>query len=191
MCYNFKLEIDEEKDMKKTLKLAGILCLVASIFNVASLMLDIFYYTFSVYYIVFDSICFVVSLLTGIIYLSLMNKSEDFILSRKGLFLTLMFLNIFNGLVVWIISFFVYFSITKKQRPANFSPFGNERGESKNETTDDSLVINLDEDSYKERKIVKDLTEKLEELIRLRDKKLISQEEYKKMREELIKKYIG
>jgi len=173
--------------MKKTLRLAGILCLIASLFDVASLMLDIFYYTFSVFYVVFDSLCVGLSVATGIIFLSLMDKSEDYLIKRKSLFLTLMILNIFNGLVVWVISFWVQITITKKLQNSTFPNFS----ENKSENKDGSNTINLDEEGYKERKIAKDLTEKLEELLRLKEKNLITEEEYKAMREEAIKKYIS
>lgn len=177
--------------MKKTLKLGGILCLIASVFDVTSLMLDIFYYTFSVYYVVFDSICIVLSVGTGIIYLSLRNKSEKFLLSRRALFFTLTILNIFNGLVVWVISFWVQITVTRRQQAGAFFPFSKENAEKKDENEENSGVINLDEDSYKERKIAKDLTDKLEELERLKAKKLINEEEYKTMREDAIRKFIN
>jgi len=177
--------------MKKTLKYGGILCLIASLFDVASLMLDIFYYTFSTYYVVFDSICILLSVGTGIIYLSLMNKTEDYLKSRRGLFLTLTILNIFNGLVVWVISFWVQITVSRRQQVGTFFPFSKENGQQKKDNQQDSGSINLDEESYQERKIAKDLTEKLEELVKLRDKKLITEEEYKSMREEAIKKFIN
>ena len=103
------------KEFLRTLKIAGILCLVVSLFNIYSLMMDIFVIEFSVYFIVSDSICLAFSLITGITYLCFLRKSEEKILQQKLVFSILLFLNIFNGLVVWIISFWVLIAVNKLQ----------------------------------------------------------------------------
>lgn len=176
--------------MKKNLKLAGNLCLIVFAFDIVSLLLDIFYYPFSVFYVVFDSLSIALSLSTGIIYLSLMNKNAEELFKLKPLFLTLLIVNIFNGFIVWLISSFVYMSVTNKQQKS-FFPFATFGEEQKSKETTQTEDINLDDDSYKERKIAKDLTERLEELNKLKDKNLISEEEYKSMREEEIKKHFS
>lgn len=170
-----------EKEMKKNLKTAGILFLVIFAFDIAGLMLDIFYYEFSVLYLVFDSISVALSLVTSITYLCLLKKSEEYLLKHKKLFLGIMIANIFNGFVAWILTFWIYFSFSKSQ-----SFLFNYRDKTSGQNT-----VSLDEDSYEEKKIAQDLTERLEELLKLRDKKFISEEEYQQLREQEIKKHFS
>ncbi len=178
--------------MKKTLKLAGIFCLVAAIFGVVSLTLDIFYHDFSVYDIVFDAVCVALSISTGVVYLVFMNKKQEYISKRRAIFLVLSILNIFNNLVVWVISFWVQMTVNRELQPNIFvhrseSLFENEE---KKGSTVDGKNVHLSEENYSEKQIAQDLTEKLNELNKLREKKLISEEEYKQMRQECINNFM-
>ena len=72
------------KDIKRTLKLAGIISLVINLLNVGSLLLDIFCFEFSTFDVVMDSICIVLTLITGISYLCLAKKSNDYLAKHKN-----------------------------------------------------------------------------------------------------------
>jgi hypothetical protein len=185
-----KIMEKKENNLKKTLKIAGILCLLVAVFDVAELMMDFFYYDFSVFYIVIDSVAIALSIVTGVLYLTLMNKEKDYLVKHKNTFLVLTILNIFNGIVAWILSFWVLIVVGREQTGSIWRNFDTQ-SPTPNSTsgTEKKSDVELDESSYEERKIAKDLTDKLEELNRLKDKKLITEEEYKKMREDAINNF--
>lgn len=178
--------------MKKTLKLAGIFCLFAAIFNIVLLALDIFYYEFSVYDTVADAICLALSVATGTVYLVFMGKNKEYVLKHRSIFLVLAILNIFNNLVVWVIAFWVQMSVNRELQPNVFMhrSEGEVKWDNEKSSTGDEKNIQISEEDYSEKRIAQDLTEKLNELNKLREKKLISEDEYKKMRQECIEKFM-
>ncbi len=174
------------KEFLRTLKIAGILCLVVSLFNIYSLMMDIFVIEFSVYFIVSDSICLAFSLITGITYLCFLRKSEEKILQQKLVFSILLFLNIFNGLVVWIISFWALIAVNKLQAEKT-AVYLNGQSENNFNLSNDETIIVDNKETYEIRQKSQALVTRLEELKKLRDKNLISEEEYNNLRQEAIK----
>ena len=174
------------KDFLRTLKIAGILCLVVSLFNIYSLMMDIFVIEFSVYFIVSDSICLALSLISGIIYLCYLKKTEEQILQKKLTFSILLFLNIFNGLVVWIISFWVLIAVNKLQAEKSAVYWNKQNENSSNSSKDETIIVDGKE-TYEIRQKSQALVARLEELKKLRDRNLISEEEYNNLRQEALK----
>lgn len=167
-------------------------CLVAAIFSIVSLMMDFFYHDFYIYDIVSDAVCVALSVATGTVYLVFMNKDKDFILKRRSTFLVLAILNIFNNLIVWVVAFWVQMSVNRELQPNIFVQRNGEEIKQENEKSGvkDDKSIHLSEEDYSEKRIAQDLTEKLNELNKLREKNLISEEEYKKMRQECIENFM-
>jgi hypothetical protein len=186
------------RDLKKTLKIAGSISLVASLLGIASLLMNIFVYPFDPYYITSDAAEVVLSIITGVIYLVYMNKSENEIINHRGLFLALNILNIFNNLIVWAVSFWVDISVNnalKRQEFSNFTngyqPFQNQQNSKQNEshqTINNEYVMN--EDDYSVKKDGKSLKEKLEELNKLKEENMISEEEYNSLRKKIFEDLI-
>lgn len=168
--------------MKKTLKLAGILCLVASAFNIVSLVVDILAVEFSVYIVVMDSVATFLSILTGIIYLVSLKKTKDEIIKRNGLYFTLLILNIFNSLVVWFISFWVSMSVNNASLEKNAVYLSR--------TNENSNIQENNANMYSENIAVTQnvarLTERLNELEELKRTKQITEEEYASLRKKLL-----
>ncbi len=168
--------------MKKTLKLAGILCLVASAFNIVSLVVDILAVEFSVYIVVMDSVATFLSILTGIIYLVSLKKTEDEIIKRNGLYFTLLILNIFNSLVVWFISFWVSMSVNNASLEKN-AVYLSRTNENSNTQENNA---NMSSENIAVTQNVARLTERLNELEELKRTKQITEEEYASLRKKLL-----
>ena len=168
--------------MKKTLKIAGILCLVASAFNIVSLVVDILAVEFSVYIVVMDSVATFLSILTGIIYLVGLKKTEDEIIKRNGLYFTLLILNIFNSLVVWFISFWVSMSVNNASLEKN-AVYLSRTNENSNTQENNA---NMSSENIAVTQNVARLTERLNELEELKRTKQITEEEYASLRKKLL-----
>ena len=168
--------------MKKTLKLAGILCLVASAFNIVSLVVDILAVEFSVYIVVMDSVATFLSILTGIIYLVSLKKTEDEIIKRNGLYFTLLILNIFNSLVVWFISFWVSMLVNNASLEKN-AVYLSRTNENSNTQENNA---NMSSENIAVTQNVARLTERLNELEELKRTKQITEEEYASLRKKLL-----
>ena len=160
------------KDLKKVCNIAGFLCLISTMFAVGGLLLDLYYFEHTVIDIIFDSVHIALSLFSCIVYFVFAGKSTEEIINAQKGFFWLMILNIFNGLIVWAVSFWVNFTINKYQIFSNADQQKNEN------------VIDVDE-------VDKELVKKLEELKELLDKNLISEEEYENLRQEAIKKFMN
>ena len=174
------------KDIKKTLKLAGIMALLINILNIASLLLNIFVYEFSVFAIVEESICIVLTTITGIIYLCLLKKSKEEIVKKKGLFLALSLINIFNNIFVWIIALWVEIVVSNLARIAYMKQMFNSPN-AENANGD----INIAENDYEIKQETQNLSEALKDLENLKSKNLISEEEYSELRQNLINKFLN
>ena len=174
------------KDIKKTLKLAGIMALLINLLNIGSLLLNIFVLEFSVYAVVEESICIALTFFTGITYLIMIKQSKENILRKKGLFLAISLINIFNNIFVWIISLWVEISVSNLARIAYMKKmFNSPNSESGN------WDINIAEDDYEIKKETENLTEALKDLENLKNKNLISEEEYVELRQNTINKYLN
>ena len=191
------------KDLKKTLKIAGIVCLVETLFCIISLLLDIFVFEFETYNVVGDAVDIALSTATGTIFLIFMQKPTDEIVKNRTLFVVLLVLNIFNNIVVWAMSFWVEIVVSNRYRiqmsgevykkfmSVSENDDENENSENNNDEEENSEVVIVDGEEYNISKNKQTLTERLEELENLRNKKLISQEEYMELREEAILKFMN
>ena len=170
------------KNLKKTLMIAGILSMVFSLFNVATLLLDIFVYKFFLFDVIYDSVCIVLSIATGIVYFVYMSKGNEEILKHKNVFLTLSIINIFNGLLIWIVAFWVEIAVNQYARNIFFQNTIKFDSQEENEVASDGDYVVTDSSDV--------VSTKLEELKKLFEKNLITEEEYNKMRKEIIEKYL-
>jgi len=173
------------KDIKKTLKLAGIMALLVNILNIANLLLNIFVYEFSVFAIVEESICILLTFITGIIYLCLLKKSKEEIIKKKGLFLTLSLVNLFNNIFVWIIALWVDIVVSNLSRIAYMKQMFNSTNAENNSD------INITENDYEIKQETENLSEALKDLENLKSKELISEDEYNELRQNLINKFLN
>ena len=174
------------KDIKKTLKLAGIMALIINVLNITNLLLNIFYYEFSVFAVVEESVCILLAFITGLTYLCLLKKSKEQIIKKKGLFLTLSLINLFNNIFVWIIALWVDIVVSNLARIAYMKQMFNNTN-----TEQNNGDINISEDDYEIKKETENLSEALKDLENLKSKELISEEEYNELRQNLINKFLS
>lgn len=171
--------------MKKTLKISGILCLVASIFNIVTLVIDILSPEFSIYIIVIDSLSVLLSVITGIVYLLSLKKTEEQIIKRNGLYYALLILNIFNSLIVWFISFWVSMAVNNANLKKNAVYLNGNENLGK-DTQGENSSTNISRENLEVSRNVMRLTERLNELEELKKSKQITEEEYESLRKKLL-----
>ena len=171
--------------MKKTLKISGILCLVASIFNIVTLVIDILSPEFSIYIIVIDSLSVLLSVITGIVYLLSLKKTEEQIIKRNGLYFALLILNIFNSLIVWFISFWVSMVVNNANLEKN-AVYLNGKENLGKDTQGENSSTNISRENLEISRNVMRLTERLNELEELKKSKQITEEEYESLRKKLL-----
>jgi len=172
------------KQLRKALLIAGIVCVGSSMFSFAQLFSDIFYFQAKTYYIVLDGVYAALSIITGIIFLIMQNKTLKQIVDKKAMFVTLLILNIFNNLIVWAMAFWVELLVSRYSRVSTFSY--NHIGEQSVPKQENEVV--LDKDDYEIKSKVDLLTEEIEKLNKLKESGAITEEEYKKLKEDLLNK---
>ena len=172
------------KQLRKALLIAGIVCVGSAMFSFAQLFSDIFYFQAKTYYIVLDGVYAALSIITGIIFLIMQNKTLKQIVDKKAMFVTLLILNIFNNLIVWAMAFWVELLVSRYSRVSTFSY--NHIGEQNVPKQENEVV--LDKDDYEIKSKVDLLTEEIEKLNKLKESGAITEEEYKKLKEDLLNK---
>ncbi len=177
------------KKIKRTLMISGILCLVAALLSVTSLLLDILYFEFSAFDVAMTSIELALSLATGITYLIMMNFEYEKLAKYNMIFTVFAISNIFNNLLVWIVAFWVEIAVNKYIRTKNFKDMLSGQNPIFKENNYESEIV-LDDDDYTVVGKKETLESKLAELKELHEKNLITDEEYEKLRHDVIEKYI-
>ncbi len=172
------------KQLRKALLIAGIVCVGSAMFSFAQLFSDIFYFQAKTYYIVLDGVYAALSIITGIIFLIMQNKTLKQIVDKKAMFVTLLILNIFNNLIVWAMVFWVELLVSRYSKVSTFSY--NHIGEQSVPKQENEVV--LDKDDYEIKSKVDMLTEEIEKLNKLKESGAITEEEYKKLKEDLLNK---
>jgi len=169
------------RDIKRTLKVAGIIALCINIVNVSNLLMAIFLHEFSVLSVVSEAVCIAITFVTGIIYLCLSKKSNSYIIKRRGLFLTICLLNILNNILVWIIALWVEIAVSNAARFGFLNHnFNNEDGS-----------IEIDKNDYNTiNKETDYLSECLKDLEAMKNKGEITEEEYAELRKKLISRFL-
>lgn len=178
-------------NIKKTIKTAGICMLVIAIIELFSAFSNIFIFDASAYEIAFDFTYFTLSLTTSIIYLYFSKKTNQFIFKHKRTFFILAIINILNGLIVWIFSFWVYTTISREVRFVEMrKKFENE---TKTDTTqqEEKPVVELNKTDYEIKQNSESLSSVLKDLQNSFENNLISEEEYQTLRTEAIKNFIS
>lgn len=172
------------KQLRKALLIAGIVCVGSAMFSFAQLFSDIFYFQAKTYYIVLDGVYAALSIITGIIFLIMRNKTLKQIVDKKAMFVMLLVLNIFNNLIVWAMAFWVELLVSRYSRVSTFSY--NHIGEQSVPKQENEVV--LDKDDYEIKSKVDLLTEEIEKINKLKESGAITEEEYKKLKEDLLNK---
>ncbi len=167
------------KDSKKTLLISGIICLVSGALSVLTLVMAVCAKEIGVTDIVINSLCIALSFVTGISYLCVMNKGNDWLTDHRMLFIILMFLNIINGIIPWLVSFWVEIVITEQYRirlfNQNFKP--GQEGD-----------ITLHDNDYEISSKVDYIKSEIEKLDEMKRKNQITEEEYNRLRQDIINK---
>ena len=178
-------------NIQKTLKTAGIWCLVASGIYILTLVADIFLIDFSLYNVILDGVSIVLAITTAVTYLCFSKKSKETILKNKSIFLVFSILNIFTTLIVWFISFWVQTTVARELRTdALKNAFYNQTSNQTTGNTNNPDTIILTEDDYEIKQSAQTLSSKLEELKNLKAQNLITEEEYEKLRQEAINNFM-
>ena len=172
------------KDVKKTLKISGIVCICAALISVLDILLDIYIYDSNWLMIVVDSLLLVLSIVTGAIYLLYKNKSDEYIFKHKGVFTTLMLVNILNNIIVWAMSFYVQIVVNNCQRTKFFTSV------KYTNTVDDRDTIIIEPSDYEITSKVDLLSDEIGKLERLKKKGAITEEEFLVLKKELIEKFL-
>ena len=181
-------------DIKKTLKTAGIWCIVASLLCIGSLFTNMYIFELSLYFIICNVIEIILSITTTIIFFYYSRKTKEEILKKRSLFYTLSIINIFNNFIVWVLCFWVQLTLNKEVRTESIKQFfdnPNNDYKTHNQQDEDLADIIIEEDNYTTKNSVETLTSRLEELKKLRKKNLISEEEYERFRQEALKKFMS
>lgn len=175
------------RDLKKTLRLAGIFCMLALIINIASLLLNIFVYKFTVFDIIIDVTDIILTISTAILYFVFMTKPTGVIINNRNIFMVFAILNIFNNFIVWIIAFWVEIAVGQHMRAENFaSMYREQNAEARSSENPDVVII----DDFEVHTKKNELVSRLEELNNSLEKNLITQEEYDRLRQEAIDKFM-
>ncbi len=194
------MSITLKKNIKKTLKIAGILFLILGILQIFGLGMRIYSVQTGIsklkltwFDYTLNAIEIALSLLTGILYLIQLSKNSKDIVKQNKLFFGLCMANVFNSLAGWVISFWVQIA-NEQAKSLEFSFIDTSSETATNVannvvTTQDGEIV-IDEGGY-EVLHTETLTTRLEELSKLRSKNLISQEEYIKLRQEEIDKFLN
>lgn len=111
-------------------------------------------------------------------------KTLKQIVDKKAMFVTLLILNIFNNLIVWAMAFWVELLVSRYSKVSTFSY--NHIGEQSVPKQENEVV--LDKDDYEIKSKVDMLTEEIEKLNKLKESGAITEEEYKKLKEDLLNK---
>ncbi len=188
-------------NIKKNIKIAGILFIILSCLQIFALCMRIYSVHVEINklnYTWFDYACsgveIVLSLVTGIIYLVLQAKKEEYILKQNKLVFILTIINILNSFAGWVISFWIEIVVEQARRLeySYINPFGNSGANLNNGEVlkDENGNVIIKEGDYEVLK-TETLTTRLDELTRLRNKNLITAEEYTKLRQEAIDKFLN
>lgn len=188
-----------KKDIKKILNTAGIIFIALSLLQIGGILLRIFVIEpqmEKISYNWFDYTCYgleiFLSLITGITYLVLKNKPREEILKQNKTILAFLILNIFNSFVGWVISFWIeiVFEQERRQESSFVNPFEQlTKSNNRSDENNNDEIVMKDEDYQVLH--TETLTTRLEELNRLRSKNLITEEEYAKLRQEAIDKFLN
>ncbi|MBE7074737.1 MAG: hypothetical protein E7376_02005 [Clostridiales bacterium] len=173
--------------IKKTLKIAGILILCSVIFNIISIYADLFYYKFNLFYFIVDILALIITIGTGIFYLLMLKKDQDYFLEHYNWFNVVSLLNIINIFIIWIFVFWVQIVVVRQLKLAMFQA----KSSRQNSTYINGDEVILGTDDYIVRDQMDNLTNELNELAEKRNKNLISEEEYELLKQQCINKYMN
>lgn len=177
------------KNLKKTLKIAGFLLFLALALSVYYLYVDLSANKVSKYNVLNDIVEIVISIVTISYYFVYSLKTERQIMQSSKLFFTLSIVNIFNNFIAWIITFWIEIVVARQINHIHLNNFSQNINQKKNKTLDN--VIDLQDVDYSVESSASTLTKRLDELKEMFNNNQISVEEYEKLRQEAIKKYMN
>lgn len=175
------------KGLKKTLTIAWILCVVACVFSVYNLVLELKDVT-SKLYVFYAGLQVVLCLITAGIYFVYSLKKEQEIIKKVRLFYTICFVNIFNNIIAWAVSFWVEIVVGRTLARARFK---NVQVQPVFEEVENKDVVDMNEEDYEIKKSADVLSKKLEELDEKLKNNEITQEQYNQLKNEVINKYMN
>lgn len=169
------------KNLKKTIKILGMVCVA-----VAGLSCMPIVYIIRLgdkMTLIANIVSIALSLTTGIMFLVVSKKGNSYILTHRNLFLWITLLNIFNNLIVWGLSLWAEIVVLRSENERRFNEIYAKMTIKPPDTTND-----IENASIQNKVII--LSNKLSMLGEQMKRKEITPEEYKKMRQEIIDKYI-
>ena len=165
------------KDPRKTILISGIISLIAGGLNMIFAYLDLSQ-NFSSIILIFDIVSISISLIVGI-YMIIVSKFDlEKLAKQQKIFLALTFIAIFGSFITWILTFYSYFALSNFFRykmiyKEKLTPFGN--------VIDAEATIE-DKAEF--------LSKEIKKLEKSRDKGEISEEEFLKLKSDLINKFL-
>jgi len=178
------------KNFKKTLLIAAILCVLAGLFSVYNLIQDLSVEKISKFEVGFDILQIALSFITSIIYLFFSFKSNEYVLKCARFFYTICFVNIFNSIIAWVITFWVEITIGKFANKIRYTQIL-KRQQNFDELNTGSDIVDMSEEDYEINKTTDILSKRLNELKTAYENNEISEQEYEQLKDEVIKKYMN
>ena len=174
------------KDFKKKLKLSGIIILCCLALNALSIFADFYYYKFSLLGVILDVFGALATIFTGVFYLVMSKKSDGFLLQHISWFNFVSFFNIINIFIIWLLAFYIQIMLI---RGVKLNAFNMQKNQATNNTNENEIVLN--ENEYFVHEEMNNLTAELNDLENKKNNNTISGEEYERLKNECIKKYIN
>jgi len=175
------------KSVKKTLTIAWILCILACVFAVYNVV-DVVRANEGKLYLFYAIFQLCLSVATTIIYFVYSLKKETDILKNIKMFYTICFINIFNNIICWAITFWVEIVMGRTIARVRMRTFNQPI---KEDEKLDNNVFDIKQEDYQIKETADVLSKKLEELDTKLKNNEISLEEYEKLKTEAINKYMN
>ena len=164
------------KDPRKTILISGIICLVIAILASVNIYLDIVR-SLPIYLIVYDAISIIISFGIGIYMIVVSRLDLEKLIKQQKVFLVLTFIAIFGSFITFLITFYTNFVLSSFLQYRVIY-----RKQANTDVIDIENVTIQDKADYLAKEIAK--------LEKKKEKGEISEEEFLKLKSELINKFL-
>ena len=165
------------KDPRKTILISGIISLILAVFSIAIVYLDLIT-NFSWIILIYDIISITISFVVGIYMIVISRFDFEKLAKQQKSFLAFTFIAIFGNFITWIITFYSYFALS------NFLKYKMLYKEK----------VSLNKDIIDVEATIEDkaefLSKEIEKLEKSKKKGEISEEEFLKLKSDLINKFL-
>ena len=165
------------KDPRKTILISGIISLILAVLSIAIVYLDLIT-NFSWIILIYDIISITILFVVGIYMIVISKFDFEKLAKQQKIFLTFTFIAIFGNFITWIITFYSYFALS------NFLKYKMLYKEK----------VSLNKDIIDVEATIEDkaefLSKEIEKLEKSKKKGEISEEEFLKLKSDLINKFL-